>query len=138
MRVTLAPRSRCLYDRDMPTVDDAIEQLWTTRAQHQRRIEEIDKALELLGRTSDAELFALEVARPLGIKDAALTVLRDCAGEALDVGAILVAAFERGWHSASGNPRNALASTLAKLADAGHIERVGRGRYRTPVLALEV
>lgn len=118
------------YDRPVAPIDDAIQHLLATRDRHRRRIHEINQALELLGQTADEELFSVAVAKPTGIRETALAVLVERAGQALDVGAIFTAVLEKGWHTASGNPRNALASTLSKLADAGEIERVGRGQYR--------
>ena len=72
----------------------------------------------------------MSLPRPTALREAVLSVLAERRGADFDVATLLKETFARGWRSTSANPRNTLASTLAKLADAGEIERSGRGQYR--------
>lgn len=119
------------YDRVVPDLDDTIRALYEARDRHRQRIAQIEQAIALLGEPgADEQLFDLAVPRPTSVRDAVLAVFAERPEEHFDVGSLLTETFARGWRSTSANPRNTLASTLAKLADAGEIMRCGRGQYR--------
>ncbi len=114
----------------MTPIDDVIRELQAARATYLHNIQRIDDALEALGKSAAVDtLFSFPVRR-LGARDAILEAFAEQTDAVLDVAATFEAVTRIGWATSSGNPRNTVASTLAKLAKEGLLEKVGNGTYR--------
>lgn len=110
----------------MSRLEDVIAQLHATRADLLAELERVERALSVF----DDERTGRASGVPAGAQAAILATLRLRGGEPADIAQLLHGARSLGWNSASGRPRNVIASSVSKLARAGAVERIGEGRYR--------